>query len=208
MAGVSVCIGCGNKNFCLNTQSCIINGFNNYSNGHYHFVAGDNNYIDGGPASLNHLVLGSNFQAHSRTYVCSINDGTAMTAFASNLFMMSCTNGMTVYTNVGNTTGVNLPSGGSAWAAVCDRNKKENLIELNYNDINLRMRNVPIYSYNYKCDKNIKNIGPMAQDWHLAFPTNKNNLTIETMDLDGVKLALIKNLAFRLDRIDKILGSE
>ena len=34
----------------------------------------------------------------------------------------------------------------------------------------------------------------MAQDWHQAFPSEKDPLKIDTMDLDGVALAAIKGL--------------
>ncbi len=37
-------------------------------------------------------------------------------------------------------------------------------------------------------------IGPMAQDWHGMFPSSKDSLRIDTIDLDGVALAALKGL--------------
>ena len=34
----------------------------------------------------------------------------------------------------------------------------------------------------------------MAQDWHELFPTNKDKLSIETMDIDGITLSGLKGL--------------
>jgi hypothetical protein len=46
----------------------------------------------------------------------------------------------------------------------------------------------------------------MAQDWHAAFPSAKDPLTIDTMDLDGVALAAIKGLAARVASLEAALG--
>ena len=35
----------------------------------------------------------------------------------------------------------------------------------------------------------------MGQDWHMLFPSEKDPLKIDTMDLDGIQLASIKALS-------------
>lgn len=98
--------------------------------------------------------------------------------------------------NVGLSTGVKLASGASAWAAVSDRNAKENIRELDPEEVLARVEAILIYEYNYKgTDRGQLYRGPMAQDWHAAFPSDKDPLMIDTMDLDGVTIAAVKGLA-------------
>jgi hypothetical protein len=91
--------------------------------------------------------------------------------------------------------GVNLPTAGVAWVGVSDVNKKENLMELQYADILEKVDTMPIYEYNYKeTPAGLKCRGPTAQDWHTRFPSDKDPLGIDTMDLDGITLAALKGL--------------
>lgn len=110
-----------------------------------------------------------------------------------------------VLTNAAGTGGVTLASGANAWAGISDRNMKENIIELDYDSVLSRVNSLPIYTYNYAdaTDEDLR-IGPMAQNWHLLFPSCKDPLCIDTVDLDGVKLACLKALSSRVD----ILKSE
>ena len=43
--------------------------------------------------------------------------------------------------------------------------------------------------------------GPYAQDWHAAFPSAKDNLMIDTMDLDGITLSAVKGLIIENKRL-------
>lgn len=128
------------------------------------------------------------------------SDATSRSSLTSDSVTIGASGGMRVLTDVGGTTGVALAPSGTAWAAVSDRDRKENLRE--FTGVLERVLDLPIYEYNYIGQKSSRVcVGPMAQDWHRLFPSAKDPLRIDTMDLDGVKLAAIRELATRVRRI-------
>jgi hypothetical protein len=91
-----------------------------------------------------------------------------------------------------------MSAGGSTWNAVSDRARKENFATVDGEDILLRLRSVPVTSWNYIAEgRRTRHIGPMAQDWHAAFALNDDSLTINQGDFDGVNLAAIQALERR-----------
>ncbi len=59
--------------------------------------------------------------------------------------------------------------------------------------------------WNYKTqDDSIRHIGPMAQDMYAAFGLGDNDISISTIDADGVLFAAVQELAKRSDRIDAL----
>ena len=131
--------------------------------------------------------------------------GTTHSSSADYEFSVRSSGGVRFFTNTTNTTGVSMASGASAWAAVSDVNKKENIVEVDCEEVLKKVDTLPIYEYNYKGnDAKIKCIGPMAQDWHSSvLPLEKldngedakDKLRIEDMDMIGVCLASIKALS-------------
>lgn len=100
-----------------------------------------------------------------------------------------------LYTNTAFSLGVSLAPDAVSWGQICDRNKKENIIDIDCVSVLDRLDQLPLYQYNYIGQGDlITNIGPMAQDWHPLFPNGKDQLKIETIDFDGVALASIKGL--------------
>jgi len=82
------------------------------------------------------------------------------------------------------------------WQSSCDRNLKENLIEVDTSDFLDRVKRLPIFQYNY-IGTDSANIrwGPTAQDWHELFPSEGNSkLSIGTQDPMGITLAAVKGL--------------
>jgi hypothetical protein len=126
-------------------------------------------------------------------------DGNPTSSTGAGSFTVSSTGGATFYSNGGHTIGVNLPPGGNSWASVSDRNVKENMVLLDGRDVLTKVDELNVYQYNYKgTDKKLTCRGPMAQDWHRQFPSGKNPLTIDTMDLDGITLAALKGLSIKV----------
>jgi len=146
------------------------------------------------------------------------NGGTTLATLANDSFVTRFVGGVRFYTNSALTTYADLAASSGSWVAVSDRNVKENIVEVNYDDILERVRDLPVYNYNFKGNpKEVKCIGAIAQDWHSIVtpletytvleddPNNegkkievekdaKNKLGIETMDSIGVCLASIKSL--------------
>ena len=61
-------------------------------------------------------------------------------------------------------------------------------------DVLEKITALPIYDWNYTGYPQ-RHIGPMAQDFHAAFPLNPNDKAIDSGDLQGVALAAIQGLS-------------
>jgi hypothetical protein len=119
---------------------------------------------------------------------------------ANNQFVVRGCGGVKIYTNQALTAGVEVAAGGSGWSAVSDRNRKENFLAVDGEDLLARLRSVPVSSWNYITqDRSIRHMGAMAQDFHAAFGLGESNLMINSVDMDGVTLAGVQAVATRTD---------
>jgi trimeric autotransporter adhesin len=115
-------------------------------------------------------------------------------------FSARAVGGVRFFTNIGMTAGMALAAGGSTWNAVSDRARKENFASVDGEGILARLRAVPVTSWNYLAEgREVRHIGPMAQDWHAAFALNDDSLTINQGDFDGINLAAIQALDARTE---------
>jgi trimeric autotransporter adhesin len=90
--------------------------------------------------------------------------------------------------------GAYLSSGG-VWTNGSDRNTKENFTAVNAQSILAQVAALPISTWNYRAeDATVRHIGPMAQDFYAAFGLGANDISIGTVDADGVALAAIQGL--------------
>lgn len=79
-------------------------------------------------------------------------------------------------------------------------NAKENIKEVNMDEVLSKLEQLKIYEFNYKnVPDTRKCIGPFAQEWYALFPNDKDNFRIETGDIDGVTLAAIKGLKHKIE---------
>ena len=84
-----------------------------------------------------------------------------------------------------------------------DRDRKENFREVDCNEILAKVAELPVTSWNYKHDEDtVRHIGPVAQDFHQAFALGHDELSITSLDSDGVALASIKALNAKLEQKD------
>jgi uncharacterized small protein (DUF1192 family) len=95
--------------------------------------------------------------------------------------------------------GVQVAAGGSSWAVISDRNRKQDFLAVNGEDILSRVRTLPVSTWRYRdeVDRSTLHIGPMAQDWHRAFGFTTDDHTINMSDFDGVNLTAIQALEAR-----------
>ena len=63
---------------------------------------------------------------------------------------------------------------------------------------------LPISTWTYINKPNVRHIGPMAQDFYAAFGLGKDDVTIATVDADGLALASIQALHLQLEEEKKI----
>ena len=154
------------------------------------------------------VAIGKNARTANRQGSIVLGDGCA--GFSSDSVYPTANNqvvargcgGIKMFTNQGLTSGVELAAGGSGWSAVSDRNRKENFLALDGEDVLVRLRAVPVSSWNYTTqDRSIRHMGPMAQDFYAAFGLGENELMINSVDIDGVNMAAIQALTARTDAL-------
>ena len=97
-------------------------------------------------------------------------------------------------------------AGQSGWLFTSDRDKKENLIEHDYEDTLDKIMEMPIYSYNF-ISYGQKNIGPVAQDFNRLFPSDSDPLMISSGSLTGVTLAGVKGVKLGLDNLSSSVNT-
>jgi trimeric autotransporter adhesin len=152
-------------------------------------------------ASADYAVALGN-RAHAKltgTFVAADASTTdSLRSSAHNQFSARYAGGYRLFTNATLTAGVTMNAGGTTWNVVSDRSRKENFAEVDGEDVLRRLRSVPVSSWNYIAEgREVRHIGPMAQDWHAAFALNDDPLTINQGDFDGINLAAVQALERR-----------
>jgi hypothetical protein len=143
----------------------------------------------------NSIALGRKAASfHAGTFVWSDSTGGA-TSSAKNQFTVKASGGARFFSDAAMSTGVTLAAGGGAWAAVSDRNVKENIEPVIGEEVLRKLAGIPIAEWNYITqDDAIRHIGPMAQDFHAAFGVGEDDRHITTIDADGVLMAAVQAL--------------
>lgn len=85
-----------------------------------------------------------------------------------------------------------------------DRNLKSNFSGVNPRFILQRLASVPIQTWNYNFEsKNVRHLGPVAQDFRAAFGLGDGDKTINTVDANGVAFAAIQGLYQMIQERDR-----
>jgi hypothetical protein len=117
---------------------------------------------------------------------------------ANNEFAARATGGFRFRTNLTGTTGCNLPAGSGVFNCTSSRYTKQNFMMVNGENVLSTLRNVPVSTWNYISEgKQVRHLGPMAEDFYKAFGLGVGNTSIGVQDLAGVSLAAVKALDAR-----------
>ncbi|HXJ83492.1 MAG TPA: tail fiber domain-containing protein [Candidatus Methylomirabilis sp.] len=81
---------------------------------------------------------------------------------------------------------------------ISDRNRKENIADVDGGVILDQVARLPITTWRYKGEA-IRHIGPMAQDFAAAFQVGPDDRHIDLIDANGVALAAIQALTRRVE---------
>jgi hypothetical protein len=162
-------------------------------------------------ASQDHTMALGKFASNngfSGTFIWS--DGAAQVSAdtfrntANNEFAARATGGFRFRTNLGGTTGCNLPAGSGVFNCTSSRKTKENFLAADGEDVLSRLRKVPVSTWNYITEgAAVRHIGPMAEDFHSAFGLGENNTSIGVQDLAGVSIAAVKALDERTAELQR-----
>jgi len=98
---------------------------------------------------------------------------------------------------ISTSTGAYLSTSG-VWTNTSDVNRKHLFERVDGEDVLTRLRSMPVSSWSYRTDDSgIRHLGPTAQDFRKAFGLGNDDVTIGTVDADGVALAGVKALDAR-----------
>lgn len=154
------------------------------------------------------VAIGKNARTANRQGSVVLGDGCASFSSdsvyptANNQFVARGCGGIKLYTSQNLSSGVEVAAGGGSWSSISDRNRKENFATVDGEDLLARLRQVPVSTWNYKTQpRDIRHMGPMAQDLFAAFGLGESDRLINTVDIDGVNLAGVKALADRTDSL-------
>jgi hypothetical protein len=99
--------------------------------------------------------------------------------------------------------GARLTTGGT-WTNASDRNIKDNISQIDGEEILEKLAAMPVSEWHYKTEADsVTHIGPMAQDFKAAFGVGDSDKSIATVDADGVNMAAIQALYKRLLALEK-----
>jgi adhesin HecA-like repeat protein len=94
---------------------------------------------------------------------------------------------------INTSTGGFLSTGGT-WTNASDENDKAGFADVSPRRILARVAKLPVRSWHYKAEPEVRHIGPVAQDFYRSFGVGPDERHIASVDADGVALAAIKGL--------------
>ncbi|MCH8904374.1 MAG: tail fiber domain-containing protein [Bacteroidetes bacterium] len=197
-------VAIGGSNKALKGNSIAI-GKNDTADASHAIVIGNSSNADGSYG----IVIGRNASCNGYAGAVVIADGsgsaTSANASAINQFLVRAGGGAKIYSNTAMSAGVSLSSGGSSWSSISDKKKKENFILEDPEWVLQKIAGMEINSWNYKSqDDSIRHIGPFAQDFRAAFGLGEDDLTINTVDIDGINMIAIKALEKRTREMEDL----
>jgi hypothetical protein len=181
----SACLG-GNANIASGLRAVCLGGNACTANANASATIGVG-CLAGGIVSI---AAGQNASAnHPNSFV--FGDGVATASANLQSWTVRCRGGARFFSSAGS-VGVQLIGSSSSWSALCDEAVKQNVDPLDGRETCAILEAVPIARWEYQEAPGRVNIGPMAQAWHRAFPSAKDPLRIEMLDLAGVALSAAK----------------
>lgn len=161
-------IGGGYDN-AVNAQfSAVLGGYSNTVSGEYSMAFG----YQAEATEDYTLAIGRRAVADNQgAFVFADNTDAELNSSANNRMEMRFSGGYRIFTNTAQTTGVTLAAGDNSWSSVSDMNVKSNILNLDYSNIFKKISELKISTWSYKDvdNKNLRNYGPMAQDFFKLF---------------------------------------
>jgi len=188
----------------------VTGGFGNSATGNYSTIAGGfqnrtetNALYAAIPGGQDNIVAGNHgFAAgrrakanHPGAFVWADSTDADFVSSATNEFAVRASGGVAFYSNAATNSGVALAPGSGSWSMLSDRGSKENLSSVNGREVLERVSSLPLHTWNYKSqDASVRHLGPVAQDFSIAFGLGEDDQHISSVDADGVALAAIQGL--------------
>lgn len=147
------------------------------------------------------MIIGS-WANGSNRQGCFVYGDASTTSFitptANHQMLIRASGGIELYSDPTLSAGVMLLPGSGSWSMVSDRNKKQNFSSAEYERILTGISKLKINSWNYRSQsKNIRHIGPTAQQFKKEFGVGESKRAISMIDMDGVILAGARGIYLR-----------
>ncbi len=182
----------GAQNTARGQGSTVTGGGGNNAGGNFSTVAGGGANNANGDVSF---AAGNNANAvDSGSFVWCATNGSSCSSLGTNSFVVSV-DGPIYFYDGPNGAGCNLSAGGGSWNCSSDRNLKDDITPIDSRSVLERVAQLPITQWKMKGEPaGLKHIGPMAQDFYVAFGLGDNDRYIGLGDGQGVALAAIQAL--------------
>jgi len=193
----------GNFNIASGIAATVAGGDANQAHGANAMVAGGNGNIAMGN---NSFAAGTLTRAnHPGVFIWGDSLGATISSTAADQFIVRATGGIWLGQGtdavsiaagdfIATSTGAHLTNGG-VWTNNSDRQAKQAVEPIDDREILERLANLPITSWSYKSEgREVRHVGPMAQDFYDAFRLGESDRSIGTVDSDGVAFAAIQAL--------------
>ncbi|WP_240358603.1 tail fiber domain-containing protein [Myxococcus vastator] len=123
---------------------------------------------------------------------------TTATSTADNQFMVRAAGGVRLRTRADLGTGCDLPANSGVFTCTSDRDMKEDFRHVDGEALLAKVAKLPVASWRYKGeDRQVRHLGPVAQDFRAAFGLGTDDTSIGMLDIDGVNMAAIQALERR-----------
>ncbi len=190
--------------------NAMASGSNATALGSYVTASGDYSTVIGSMASTNGytgaIVLGD---AAPLTV-----GGDTMRATANNQFAVRAVGGVRLRTSLDTLSGCDIDGAGNMTctgtvSGTSDVNRKDDFAPVDADRVLQKLASLPIGAWSYKRDPaGVRHVGPMAQAFHAAFGLGANDVTIATVDADGVNMLAIQALERRTVALRKQVEAE
>ncbi|MEJ2217599.1 MAG: tail fiber domain-containing protein [Gemmatimonadota bacterium] len=140
--------------------------------------------------------------------------GDTMRATANNQFSVRASGGIRLRTSYDTISGCDIDGAGNMTCTgtingSSDVNRKTDFAPVNADQVLKKLADLPIGAWSYKRDPaGVRHVGPMAQAFHAAFGLGANDVTIATVDADGVNMLAIQALERRTVALQKQVDAE
>ncbi|NCA82259.1 MAG: hypothetical protein EOM72_05885 [Opitutae bacterium] len=202
-------VGGGYFNRAYQNRSTIGGGEENTANGDHATIPGGRFCF----ATNAGFAAGMRARAvHEGAFVWGDSTDASISSTTGNQVLFRCNGGVRFQDTSGAQFARWFP-GEAAWTISSDRELKEGFVPVDPQEVLAKVAALPISEWNYKGYEQ-RHVGPMAQDFHAAFPlAGSSDIAINSLHLDGVALAAIQGLyqenqelKARIDRLEALIA--
>jgi hypothetical protein len=210
-SGFSTIVGGGDRNSAAGTTAVVAGGLRNTASGNQATVIGGSDNLAAGNYSVAAGDQATIAAAHSGTFLFADAIGVPFNSANANEFAARATGGVRFVTGVdangAPTAGVSVAPGSGSWSSLSDRNAKTSLLAVDSRAVLQQVETLPLSSWRYATQNDVRHIGPMAQDFYAAFGVGEDDRHISMVDADGVALAAIQGLSAEIHDRDATIAA-